>query len=188
MSAIQSLRDRAREQAVGALKDHAVTPEGDGRWRCGRPRSSTYCFRVITSPGAVFVHGDVGELVLLHRDRDSLEWLRSTLAQQPHEVDYVLSKIPTDFRQQVFDKALAEEVLAEEASRGTDVSSVREAIADADRHEIERAWDEAWLEIQEDGEFPSANYWDHATLFKLECLRWFASRIPAPVTAPGAPS
>ncbi len=49
----QQTRDEAQEQAKSAFRDHVITVEGPGRWRCNKPGTWIYGFRVITAPGAI---------------------------------------------------------------------------------------------------------------------------------------
>lgn len=71
--------------AAKAFAGHVLTQEG-AHWRCGRPGSSHYAFRVYAPPGAVIVWGDLGECVLRHAGGDSLGWLADTAG--PGRVDY----------------------------------------------------------------------------------------------------
>lgn len=185
LSATEKMHARAVEMSVERFKNHKLTKEGDGRWFCGKPGDSNCHFRVIVSPGAIFMHGDLYELILLPHDRDALAWLRGTL-RDGREIGYPLSKIPHSMRKnaQEFCEELAAELLAEWLEEHPDdedgVAKVREAIKDDDGTRLEDRWAYAWMDhLVKDCDFPSATTWTPMTLGQLEALRWFVRALAA---------
>ena len=83
--------------AEEAFASHVLREEGDGRWFCGRPGTGMYHFRVIVSPCCVFLYGDIGEVVFICPEEDSLNWLVTSVNGGR---DYLLGKS----RQAVRDK------------------------------------------------------------------------------------
>ena len=100
--------DRIAALAAGRFDEHVVTMEGLGRWRCGRPDSNLYSFRVIAAPGAVIVYGDLGKRVYRHANHDSLEWLR----QAVRDPDYLLGKASPPFERVLEEENLRAELNA----------------------------------------------------------------------------
>jgi hypothetical protein len=81
---LAAARQQIAEMAAESFKDHVITPEGEGRWRCKRPGTGMYSFRVVTLPGAVVVYGDVGDALLkvsYYTTADIVAWLRGSYAQ-----------------------------------------------------------------------------------------------------------
>lgn len=185
LSATEKLHRQAVLYAEERFRDHVVTKEGEGRFYCGKPGTSNCHFRVVISPGAIFMHGDIYELILLPSDRDSLTWLRSAL-RDGREVGYPLSKIPhsMDASTTAFSEEWALEILAQydidDPDRKETWAGIRETIRSAghDAREAGRLWAEAWYEALHDGEIPNATTWTPMVLWQLEALRWFVRHLP----------
>lgn len=83
----------AEVMAAQAFRDHQVEvrlSNGVYRvFRCGRPGSSICAFWVATTPGMLFVYGDVGELVV-SRTYDMLAWAKSAI----RDPNYFAEKVP----------------------------------------------------------------------------------------------
>lgn len=165
------------KHAAEAFKDHVLTNEGDGRWLCSKPGTGIYHFRIIFSPGCVFMYGDIYDLCLMCYDHDSLQWLRTA----PH-LDYVMGKSTKPSR--VFLPAEAEAYLQrteadEEDNRRGIVGKIREAWEDNqmedDRVEPAMAWRFAYVDATGDTEPPACDDWDEQMLYQWHGLQKFVA-------------
>ena len=57
-------------------------------WRCGKPKSSVYCFHVVSGPNFLYVWGDMGDYAW-HRTVDMITWARTSL----QSLDYFSEKL-----------------------------------------------------------------------------------------------
>lgn len=122
-------------QAATAFAGHVLTQDGP-HWRCGRPDSSIYAFRLYAPPGAVIVWGDLGECVLRHADSDSLGWLVRAAGRDEYP-DYCLGKIEAlDGEKREFYVGDAKAYIRER---------MRDAVADRDTKERDR-----WKDVARD--------------------------------------
>jgi hypothetical protein len=85
-------RHRATIKALAeeSFKDHEITVESETMFRCAKPGTGIYAFRVCLLPqGVILVYGDIGETMF---QRGGMEWLKSAVRHE-RVSDYVLSKI-----------------------------------------------------------------------------------------------
>lgn len=98
LSVSDAMLKRHADMAADAFKDHVVTErlnQGMFRsWRCARPNSGTYGFTVNTTPGYMFVTGDIGELMLC-RTEDMVDWSRKSIGDPSYFAEKVPPSIPT---------------------------------------------------------------------------------------------
>ncbi len=182
-------REQAEEQAKSAFRDHVITAEGPGRWRCAKPGTWIYGFRVITAPGAVIVTGDIYEAVFCMYDSDPLPWIVSV--GKHRQFDYLLEKMRAG-PEPCFYKGDADEYLAErlkyddEEYPTADGEEPRTTVARKAAEEIRQlaSWDEldysswgrAWSDAGAD-EIHGCDYPSHQAVFICEALAWFANHV-----------
>lgn len=209
---------KIRGMAAQAFAEHKLTREGEGgRYFAGKPGDSAYHFRLVFSPGAVFLHGDIGELVLCPVSaRDSLAWLRGSVNRaEPRDgdYDYVLGKIPgaltSAFRE--FSRECALEIVAcEQAEKLREIADEAHAAGcEGGEHELDErtedaletlreaarvedsdpttAWDSAWQDYSPGNDVPDPTLWSSRTVFMFEALRWFVRELDR-LEAPPAPA
>lgn len=174
---IASTREQARKHAEEVFARHTIVPEGPGRWYCGRPGTGCYSFRVVTSPGAVIVHGDIGEAVFCPNERDPLPWLRGVAEHR--EIVYLLCKMRVGPEQEFY-LGNAEEHLQERlANKEAAADEVAEALSwdgDLSPDLSSETWYAAWLDAGDDE--PRACV-DHSfgALWLAEALCWFGKNL-----------
>lgn len=114
-----ALIQRHAEMAASAFKDHVATLRLEvgmfRSWRCQKPGTWCYGFDVTTTPGHLFVTGDIGDLVV-SRTEDMLAWARDAI-NSPH---YFAEKVPRSIETEEwsFDRSLEwiNETVAEDES------------------------------------------------------------------------
>lgn len=174
-------RDDVRARAAETFKDHVITTlvDDDAKrvhvYRCAQPGTGIHHFYVSVLPGAILVHGDIGELLIDHPS-GGLGWLRSSV----ESMDYFLGKA-YNLKETAFMEGDAEALLCDEEWRDKET---RERIREEwrGRHlddEMGRGWDEAVYEITGDCEFPRCREYDFTSLWCYEALRWFAAHLDA---------
>lgn len=166
-------RAKFQEMADLAFKDHVLTNEGPGRWYCGRPNgSSTYHFRLVTSPACLLLYGDIHDVIFRMSEGDALVWLRSCVDQ----LDYVLGKVSAfdvNATQYEFSRGDAfrrlEELEKEYGDRGT--RARRDYARRRDREGDMTAWAKAMDDNGFDSDVPKD--WDSQLLWQYHALRHF---------------
>jgi hypothetical protein len=86
-------RQQIIELAAKGFRHHVLTPEVEGRWRCQKPGTGIYAFRVVFAPRTLCYFGDVGEVILQCSDHDVLPWLRGVCGRSEMDLRYLLSKV-----------------------------------------------------------------------------------------------
>ncbi len=79
--------------AAKGFRNHVLTQEGEGRWRCQKPGTGIYAFRVVFAPRTLCYFGDVGEVILQCSDHDVLPWLRGVCGRSETDLRYLFSKV-----------------------------------------------------------------------------------------------
>lgn len=169
--------------AIEAFAHHLVEDlgaAGDVRtFRCARPGTSMYAFRVVAWPGWIVVAGDIGDTLFSHSDRASLAWLRGA----KDSPDYLLGKVRHPHKRWMAGdaKAFVDEQIAElEREQAERQNVVRQERLDtlrgfgADDEEVDywRACGEAGIDDPPDCRDYSA---DH--VWAVEALRWFIDAL-----------
>jgi len=153
-------------------------------WLCERPKDSAYHFYVAMPQHAIIVYGDIGEMILRPGWNRSIGWLRGALREGEGEYfDYLLEKVPSPHRREVFMPGDAIEHMVDEARDDPDSYGSNQRVLDefaeavdthGDIRTVRESWVDAIYECGYDGEYcimfdePDAEmYWcAHA-------LRWF---------------
>jgi hypothetical protein len=171
----KSHREYAFKRATEAFADHIVTTICDSNdvkvFKCARPKSWTYGFLVSFLPGAILIHGDVGDL-LIDRPSGGYEWMRDAI----DSMDYVLGK-SSMAKLDTFMPGDALALLNDPEWRD---AKTREQIRD--RWDVERDTDgEEWREIVYDvtGDFEAepCRYYSFTTLFCFAAAQWFFANV-----------
>lgn len=84
-------KEDVRRLSVTEFKDHVLTEEHPKVWRCGRPDSIIFSFRVAELPGAIIIWGDLGTMVIDAGKDYTISWLKGAI----HSRNYVLEKSST---------------------------------------------------------------------------------------------
>ena len=191
-------RVRIAEQAKKAFAEHRIAKETENRWKCYKPGTSHYLFRVQFGPDSIHLYGDLEDLVLHPHGGDPKDWLISVM--HPDRNDplinnslYIMEKAPLVFKefQQVFliKEALGqitsdrEEALEEEDEERLRMVEELEAnfteqspFTDDRRGECGTsvAWCEAFYEAYNSAEGMDTPYdWGSQVLIQLHALRTF---------------
>jgi len=82
-------RDVIKRMADSHFKDHIIEVEDERIFRCARPGTGFYSFRICFLPaGTILIYGDIGELML---QRGGFNWLARAI-RHDYVSDYVLEK------------------------------------------------------------------------------------------------
>ena len=104
-----SLANKIAPIAREAFKDHELEQTLDSglfrSWRCRRPTSWAYGFDVTTSPGWLFIGGDIDHLAL-KREADMIAWGRRCFDRPQIDLHYVSSKAPQSLNRTAFNSDL----------------------------------------------------------------------------------
>jgi hypothetical protein len=86
-------RAQLKEYAEDSFKNHVITEEQPGVFRCAQPNTNQYLFRVAFLPaGLIVVYGDIGDMMI---QRGGEDWLSGAI-RHDYVSDYVLEKmLPT---------------------------------------------------------------------------------------------
>jgi len=178
----KTLEERTREMTDKAFADHAITErcrQGVFRsWRCKRTKSWVYGFDITTTPGFIFITGDIGDLIV-EREYDMLPWCRSAC----ESIDYFAKKVPHAIPTTQFDEAKVLEWVAEELKN--------EELSDEDRELLEDAAEGGLDELGESEVYailqpvwqddpPSWREWTSNFLWCRDAIRWFVNHIDEP--------
>jgi hypothetical protein len=175
---------------------HVMKRETGHTWRCARPGTNIYGFRVTWAPGVLVMTGDLGDLVISHQSFtepwSAAAWVRGSSGS----VDYFLSKSNVDTKFQPEETARRIVSHAYEILRQTGSIRAFKPIVDefggygadpevpADRKEAcrdllncgeideRRAYD-----IAEDSELLSYGYADFIVKTQVPALRWWADEL-----------
>lgn len=178
-------RAEVRAAAAVDFKAHVITPVVDDLakrvhvFKCATPDDSNHLkFYVSVLPGAILVHGDIGELLIDHPS-GGIGWLRGSV----ESFDYFLGKAyklkETQFCPGDADAYLADPEWHDEETR----DAIRLAWSE-DEDEPGRAWAQAVYEVTGDPEIPYCLEYDRESLWCYEALRWFVANLPAESGAP----
>jgi hypothetical protein len=145
-------------------------------YRCAQPRTMVHHFYVSFLPGAIVVHGDIGDM-MLNRPSGGRGWLLGAV----ESMDYVLGK-GYKIEKTEFLGGEAQAILDGRDDAGYEpetLARLREAWADRTRFEEGdgRAWAEVAYEVAGDIDFPRCLDYDYETLWCYEALRWLAAHL-----------
>lgn len=175
MSAKYTYRADIAARAAETFAGHQLRVEqGEGpvrMFRCARPGTGMYAFRVVFGPGFIVVTGDIGDRVLCCSDRDTLAWARGSRL----DLDYVCGKMTE--RPQEFLAGMADEYLEQlEAEGCADLAArVRELWRDRDDGS---AWLTACYEAH-DTDPPACTDHDFGSQWIAHALRRFCELFEA---------
>ena len=183
MRVSEKRREQAREYARRDLDKHVITRERFGVWRCAEPGSWINGFYVTWSPGAVIVHGDLGELILVPYKPNAFKWALGVC--RPDYVDYPLEKIARNMKAEEYVPEIADEIvqdyltnpdygLTDDQKNGLELGW--EA---ADRHD-ERALYDALTDAAIDHDYEdNVRAFTMRTLVVYQALCWFFTHVNA---------
>lgn len=112
----KAYRKQIETLAAEAFKDHVLSDQGR-HWRCARPATGFYSFRVAELPGLLVVWGDIETFVVTQGSGYDLLWLRRSIAS----MEYVLEKSAfkkNDFVNGMWDAYRARHKIAENYDNG----------------------------------------------------------------------
>src|SRR5262249_14917503 len=143
-------------------------------------------FRVVASPGTIFVSGDLGLFVLRCQEQEPIAWLRDAVADEG-DLDYVLGKVRAaeDPREEFFASLATAylEHLAGPAERGRRAAAIRLRLAAAggltDGPIGQRLWTDIYLAEADDPEVPACTDWSAPMLRLYYALRAFSRLLDA---------
>ena len=181
----EELVQTIHEMAAKSFQRHILKDEGGTdilhSWSCRGPGTGIYAFRVISAPGLLIVHGDVGEGIWQVSDRDSVRWLRGAFKSR----DYVLGKLvatkdpPREFKPQDALRYLDEMMFKEGRLSEEHYEDLRRA-ALTDWEDPGTAFAREWYEVGLDDP-PRCQGPTSQALWLYECLCWFIQALPTPL-------
>lgn len=168
-------RENIRRLAAQELAGHRVEfigQAGDTRvYDFSSPGSMIYAVRILVWPGWIVVAGDVGDTLFMHSDRDSLAWLRKSIA----DVRYMLGKVQGARRVFCVGNAMAfAEELAGENPEAARVLREEWNPIDDGPDDFYRACAEAEID-----DTPDCTDWEDDHVLAVEILRAFVVAIDA---------
>lgn len=183
------------------FKDHVITEmarDGVVRcWRCAKPGTGNMSFQITTVPGALFIRGDIGDL-MVERAYDMLPFCRrscdsiSYFAEKvPHAIptkEYSPEKTEAWIREQIANLKGAdwEDHSRDEKSRNRYLDVLVDALDDLESEEHgEQHMYSVTSEVWQGDDPPDFLDWNRNFLICRDAIRWFAMNhdepaIPAP--------
>lgn len=185
-----SIVARHAEMAATAFSKHVLTErlnQGMFRsWRCAQPDRWAHGFDITTTPGNLFITGDIGDLIV-SRTEDMIAWARGSI----HSIGYFAEKVPHDIPTKVWSSDRAKEWIKEEIrslkeerrdprdeARITKLyQELREELHDeADEHTFSKALYESRLV----DDWPDLRVWNSNFLWCREAVKWLLDHLPPP--------
>lgn len=171
----KSHREHVFATAAEAFANHVVQPICDAQgvkvFKCARPNTWTYGFFVSFLPGAILVHGDIGDF-LIDRPSGGFDWLRNAI----DSMDYVLSK-SSMAKRDTFMPGDALALLDDPRWRDSGVRKMMREGWSAEDVSDGHAWRELLHDITGDCEAEPCCYYSFNTLFCYAALKWFFKTI-----------
>lgn len=157
------------EKAFAEHEIAVVCDIGDVKvYKCRKPGTWIYGFFVSILPGAILVHGDVGDL-LIDRPSGGLDWLLKSV----RDMHYLLGKSAMAREDRDFMPGDAVKALE-------DVPSEYEKLEVLGRWNYEDDWDvfaDAYYDATGDPDIPDCRYFSSGTLWCYYAIRWFAENL-----------
>ena len=96
---IKAHRDAIKKYAENAFKEHEITEVAPDVFRCGKPDTIVYSYRVAFLPaGMIVVYGDIGEMMV---QRGGYGWLKGAI-RHDYVSDYIFEKVRPVRRREEF--------------------------------------------------------------------------------------
>lgn len=86
-AARKEYRAQVESLAADAFKDHVLT-KMDGHWRCMKPNTGFYAFRLAELPGLIVIWGDISLFSIAQGVSYNIDWLRGAIKS----MEYILEK------------------------------------------------------------------------------------------------
>ena len=177
-------RNTIAELSENAFKDHVLTMESKGVWRCSRPsESSIYYFHVCFLPHTIVVCGDIGDMLIRPGWNRNLGWLRGALNDGEGKYNgfgYMLSKVPGKHARRDFFPGDVIDELQSLAKDDEDYERNSQKLLDEWAEnvlydgDLERPWHEAANTLGEEAEFFCGfTDYDSEMYWCAHALRWF---------------
>jgi hypothetical protein len=173
---IENNRKKIFDMARKNFTNHVIKKEADHLYLVRNPENSFFWFRMAFLPEMVLLYGDVGELVLCCRSAcDPQGWL----ANAHKSPDYMLSKVPYEFRREEFYQEYAEEIIKEYLDDGSiNVNAAENILDEMESYNWDPAhWTWAWSEHTSVDEIPEATDWDARTIHQVVAIETFFNLI-----------
>lgn len=183
---LKKVVDAVRKEQI--FDQHVITREREGVWHCGIPHDSNMSFRVVSTPGAIIIYGDLGELIFLPNTRNALWWAYKT-KWDPENPYYPLTKISPQLRDKIFvveeidahiEERLKDSYEAEDKDEEYRWLRIREKWDDfPDRDNqtyAEQYWYQLCNEENEDDPIDGMN-WTSRVLWIYQAMCWFMSHV-----------
>lgn len=187
-----SVQDRvivdAEKRAAAAFSEHQITVRLDQgvfrSWRCCRPDSWTYGFDVTTTPGNLYVTGDIGDLIV-SRTNDMIAWSRSAV----ESIGYFEEKVPNCIVTRVWDPDRAREWIDEQVRDAIDtvgekdaperiekLNELRRFVDDGEHFFNQQLYDSS---LEDGSDWPSLRVYNSNFLWCREAVRWLIGKLDA---------
>jgi hypothetical protein len=173
-------REEAEKRFLHDIRDHEIDIQlDDGLNRvikCSRPKSWVFGFYIISSPGSIYMYGDMGSLGV-ERLPDMFEFVSDSAG----DLSYFLSKAPRDFITKEYSSDLADEFMNkhiyEQFPDEEDKEKIEQLKEDLSCSFYEETKDEFYRILYEsnlnfDCEFPEVDSYTYHTIWKVEAMKW----------------
>lgn len=179
-------REHARERGAESFKNHVITTVVDDRakrvhvFQCATPDGSNHLkFYISILPGAVLIHGDIGDTLINHPS-GGIDWVLGAV----ESTEYFLGK-GYQLEKKQFLEGDAEALLNDEEWYDAEVRAEIREQWDRNGSDAEKgaSWDEAAYHATHDFEFQRCRDYDFEILWCYEAIRWWAKNYKAPETA-----
>lgn len=177
-------RAHARERGLESFKNHVITTIVDDKakrvhvFKCATPDNSNHLkFYISILPGAVLIHGDIGDTLINHPS-GGIDWVLDSVESTEYFLGKGYGLEETQFLEGDADAYLNDDEWRDAETRVQIRNGWRRSGSD---EEIGRSWDEAVYEVTGDSEFPRCRDYDFEILWCYEAIRWWAKNYKAPV-------
>lgn len=174
------------EMAATAFAHHKIEQrlnQGMFRsWRCKRPDSWCYGFDVTTTPGSIFITGDIGTLVV-ERTEDMIVWCRGSI----NSIEYFAEKVSREIPTVEFDRDVACEFIKNEIEELRSRDPLTRTHKEADWEQLLNGLDECsesqfYVALGDSGlidpcDCPSMRNYIPRFLWQREALKWFLANL-----------
>ncbi len=168
---------QAQEYARKDFETHTITRVRFGVWRCATPGTLINHFYVTFSPGALMVHGDIGEIMFVPRKPSALRWAKGVF--RPDYIEYPFQKLSRQIKADEYSKEVAcenaEYLIGEEED--PKIKAEMKEVWDFTDPENSSDYYEFIGQFCDDYDGLAARAWTFRTLLVYQALCWFMQHV-----------
>lgn len=164
-----------QELAKDTFKNHVVTQELDNglfrSWRCAKPGTGMYSFRVLFWPGCVYIGGDLQDFVF-ERETDMLPWLKGAINDPHYMAGKVIAGVPREFDLEALELWIDRQVVEARNQGDDEHADELHDVLDYDPLTIESAYSSGLFD-----EIPRCEKFTAGYEWAIEALKWFVNQV-----------